>query len=232
MALTPTSVTTEPRAERSIVSKNVGMEEHSGATVDSSLFQQKRRDILAGAARVFDRRGFSAGTTKEIAGEVGLSQPAIYHYVGSKDDLLGEIAQQVARDMLAALEAGLSQGDEPYGQFRAVIREFTAAVLKNQVEFSVFWKELNSFPATVRASIDEGERYFIAELARLVGELQKAGHLPPTLPQSVITEAVSGMVCWTYRWYRPGLTLDAEALAEMFLTLIGLPAVGVTSDAQ
>lgn len=213
------------------MSKNVESEERV-ATVDSSLFQQKRRDILAGAAKVFDRRGFSAGTTKEIAGEVGLSQPAIYHYVGSKDALLSEIAQQVAHDMLAALEAGLDQGVEPYDQFRAVIREFTAAVLKNQVEFSVFWKERNSFPPMIRISIDDGERYFIAELARLVGELQKSGHLPPTLPPSVITEAISGMVCWTYRWYRPGLTLNAEALAEILLTLIGLPDVGLAQDAQ
>ena len=185
-------------------------------------FDEKRRNILSGAARVFDRKGFAAGTTKEVAAEVGLSQPAIYHYVGSKEDLLSEIAQQVASDMLTALRIGMSQGNDVRDQFRAVIREFTAAVLRNQVEFSVFWKELNSFPPNVREKVQREERQFIKELTVLVSELQATGDLPNEPPKAVITEGILGMVCWTYHWYRPGRSLDPSALAETFLALIGL----------
>ncbi len=185
-------------------------------------FDEKRRNILAGAARVFDRKGFAAGTTKEVAAEVGLSQPAIYHYVGSKEDLLSEIAQQVASDMLTALRIGMSQGNDPRDQFRAVIREFTAAVLRNQVEFAVFWKELNSFPPNVREKVQREERQFIKELAVLVSALQSSGDLPQEPPRAVITEGILGMVCWTYHWYRPGKSLDPADLAETFLALIGL----------
>jgi AcrR family transcriptional regulator len=50
----------------------------AGANVTEE-FEAKRRAILEGASEVFVRRGFAAGTTKEIAAEVDLSQPAIYH---------------------------------------------------------------------------------------------------------------------------------------------------------
>jgi len=185
-------------------------------------FDEKRRNILAGAARVFDRKGFAAGTTKEVAAEVGLSQPAIYHYVGSKEDLLSEIAQQVASDMLTALRIGMSQSSNVRDQFRSVIREFTAAVLRNQVEFSVFWKELNFFPPNVREKVQREERQFIKELTVLVAALQDSGDLPEEPPRAVITEGILGMICWTYHWYRPGKSLDPSALAETFLALIGL----------
>ncbi|MGK2956223.1 MAG: TetR/AcrR family transcriptional regulator [Solirubrobacterales bacterium] len=185
-------------------------------------FDLKRREILAGAARVFDRRGFTAGTTKEVAAEVDLSQPAIYHYVGSKDALLTEIALQVARDMLAAVESGLDAGSTPREQLRSVVREFTNAVLRNQVEFAVYWKELNSLPPEVRTSVEQGERYFLSRVADLVGQLQASGELPSDAPRAAVTEGIIGMVCWTYHWYRPTKSLSPDALAEMFCDLVGL----------
>src|SRR3954465_14861572 len=91
----------------------------------------KRLASLGGAAEVFVRRGFAAGTTKEIAAEVGLSQPAIYHYVGSKHDLLREIALHVDEEMNGALARGLAVSEEPGRQLRGIIHEFTAAVVRD-----------------------------------------------------------------------------------------------------
>jgi AcrR family transcriptional regulator len=196
-----------------------------GAAVDDGRppgFHEKRRDILTGAARVFERRGFSAGTTKEIAAEVGLSQPAIYHYVGSKEDLLGEIAMQVSRDMTSALETGLAAGETSREQFRAVIREFAAAVIRNQAEFAVFWKELHAIPEAARTAVLADERKFLNRIGSLVKELQGTGELPSDAPTPVVTEAIIGMVCWTYHWYRPGRSPDADQVAQVFCDLLRL----------
>lgn len=185
-------------------------------------FKEKRREILTGAARVFERRGFSAGTTKEIAAEVGLSQPAIYHYVGSKETLLGEIAMHVSRDMTNALDAGLAAGDGPREQFRAVIRELAAAVIRNQAEFAVYWKELHAIPETVRRVVLADERRFLSRIGTLVRALQASGDLPADAPTPVVTEAIIGMVCWSYHWYRAGRSPSADRVAQVFCDLLGL----------
>lgn len=185
-------------------------------------FHEKRRRILNGAAQVFERRGFAAGTTREIAAEVGLSQPAIYHYVGAKDDLLSEIARQVAHDMTDALERGLASDDDPAAQLRAVIHHFVAAVIHNQSEFAVFWKELHNIPVEVRASVLADERQFMERFDALVKTLQQLGTLPANAPSSAVTEAIVGMVCWTYQWYRPGRSPDPDEVAATFCKLIGL----------
>jgi len=126
----------------------------------------KRRAILEAAAEVFMRHGFDAGTTKEVAAEVGLSQPAIYHYVGSKTDLLREIALEVDRDMMAALENGLRSSDKPADQLRGVIREYTASVVRDLRAFAVFWQEIRSLQPEIREKIRNDEREFVARVAR------------------------------------------------------------------
>ncbi|HZQ28194.1 MAG TPA: TetR/AcrR family transcriptional regulator [Acidimicrobiales bacterium] len=189
----------------------------------SAGFERKRRDILRGAALVFYRRGFAAGTTKEIAAEVGLSQPAIYHYVGSKDDLLRQIALQVDHDILASLDAA-DPDAPPAAQLRAIIGAFVAAVIENQETFAVYWKELDSsFPEDLRAAVTKDEKAFMARISKLVKQLQDDGTFPSDAPTTIVTEGVVGMVCWMYHWYRPGRTLDPAGVADVFCNLIGLP---------
>lgn len=195
-------------------------EEPSGAP--PTVHERKRRDILRGAAKVFSRRGFSAGTTKEVAAEVGLSQPAIYHYVGSKDELLRQIALQVDHDMLSALDAADANAS-PAQQLRAIIEAFVAAVIENQETFAVYWKEIDSsFPEDLRAAIAKDERAFMARVAKLVAALQEDGVFPRDAPTTIVTEAVIGMAVWMYRWYRPGRGLDAAGIARVFCDLVGL----------
>lgn len=181
----------------------------------------RRQEVIDRAAEIFARDGFPAGTTKDIAAAVGLSQPAIYHYVGSKQDLLREIALTVDRDMTAALAAGLQSSEDAAEQLRAVIREFTAAVVRGRHSFAVFWQELNSLDDVTRTAIQDDERRFIASVAGLVGRLQDQGRMPPGSP-TVLAQAILGIPSWMYRWYQPDGPLVADSLAELFCALIGL----------
>ncbi|MCW2725526.1 MAG: transcriptional regulator, TetR family [Frankiales bacterium] len=184
-------------------------------------YDAKRRAILEGAAEVFVRHGFAAGTTKEIAAEVGLSQPAIYHYVGSKADLLREIALHVDQDMMAALDAGLARSDDPLDQLRGVIHEFTAAVVRDRRVFAVFWQELHSLAPETREKVSKDEREFVARVGRLITALQKQGRMPAG-PPVVLAQAVLSMPSWMYHWYRPGGALTAAQIADTYCRLLGL----------
>ena len=188
----------------------------------STAHEAKRKAILDGAAEVFLRSGFDAGTTKEVAAEVGLSQPAIYHYVGSKADLLREISSEVGRDMMAALDAGLASGDSAAEQLRGIIRAYTLAVVHNLRSFAVFWLELRSLEPDVRATLREDEREFVRRVARLVATLQRQGHLPDG-PPTAVAQAIMSMPSWMYHWYRPDGPLNSEQVAELYCALIGLP---------
>ena len=50
--------------------------------------QDKRRVILDAAVRVFARQGFHACRVSDIADEAGVAYGLVYHYFGSKDEVL------------------------------------------------------------------------------------------------------------------------------------------------
>ena len=59
-----------------------------GASARSRAAQDKRRVILEAAVRVFARRGFYACRVSDIADEAGVAYGLVYHYFGSKDEVL------------------------------------------------------------------------------------------------------------------------------------------------
>jgi AcrR family transcriptional regulator len=52
------------------------------------------QDLVAAAARVFERRGYADATLDDIAAEAGVSKPTVYQYVSSKQRLLETIVEQ------------------------------------------------------------------------------------------------------------------------------------------
>jgi AcrR family transcriptional regulator len=191
-----------------------------------SQWEQRRRAILDGAAEVFFEHGFHRGTTKEIAEKVGLTQPAIYHYVGSKDDLLAEIARQVDRDFSHALEASISSSTDPVEQLISLIHSFVEMLVLNQRTFAVYWKEQNAIPEAARAETEADQRAYVRRIEAVVAEVQRAGALPAQHDTHIVAEAIIGMMSWLYWWYRPDAGYDEPQIAQAFCDLIGLTPRG------
>jgi AcrR family transcriptional regulator len=192
------------------------------AVEGESAWEDKRRRILDGAAAVFSSRGYSKGTTREIAAQLDLSQPSIYHYVGSKADLLREIALQVDRDMTTALRDGLAAGSDPVTQLRAIITRFTHAVIANHLTFAVYRSEQRWLEPTVAEEVQLHEREFVATVRGVVEKVQALGQLPDA-PSSVLTFAILNMVSESHRWYHQDGSLDPASIADAYCKLIRLP---------
>jgi AcrR family transcriptional regulator len=205
------------------MSTNVENPENGDESKKNRSFEETKRLIVSSAARVFSRRGYSSGTTKEIAAELQMSQPAVYHYIGSKALLLDEIALLVASDFLKSLEIALAESDNPDIRMRNVMRRFTEALLRNQYECMVFWRERHSFSEDLRLNIAEQERNYMRSVANLVADLQKRGILTSTVSSEVLAQAIIGMPAWSYQWYRNDRHPDARELADVYCDLVGLP---------
>lgn len=197
-------------------------EAHDEAKKNRS-FEETKRLIVSSAARVFSRRGYSSGTTKEIASELQMSQPAVYHYIGSKALLLDEIALLVASDFQKSLAIALEESDNLDIRLRNVVRRFTEALLRNQYECLVFWRERHSFSEHLRLNIAEQERQFMKTVSGIVFDLQEKNILNSKVSSEVLAQAIIGMPAWSYQWYRHDRHPDAHELADVYCDLVGLP---------
>src|SRR5215208_8046602 len=64
----------------------------------------KRRLILDAAVRVFARQGFHACRVSDIADEAGVAYGLVYHYFGSKEEILNTLFTERWQIMLDAID--------------------------------------------------------------------------------------------------------------------------------
>ncbi len=78
----------------------------------AAAVEDKRRQILDAAVRVFARKGFHATRVGDIAGEAGVAHGLLYHYFESKDDVLEAVFHENWSVLLARI-ASVEESDEP-----------------------------------------------------------------------------------------------------------------------
>jgi TetR/AcrR family fatty acid metabolism transcriptional regulator len=75
----------------------------------------KRRSILAAAVRVFARSGYHGARVGDIATEAGVAHGLLYHYFGSKEEVLETVFRENFGELLdrfRAVEAAAEPPDE------------------------------------------------------------------------------------------------------------------------
>lgn len=117
--------------------------------------EDKRRQLLDAAVRVFARKGFHASRVGDIAEEAGVAHGLLYHYFRSKDQVLEAVFHENWSVLLARI-ANVEETDEPAAD---QLRHIAAIVLRT-------WLHV---PEVVRVVIREFGRS--PELAARIGEL-------------------------------------------------------------
>jgi len=129
--------------------------------------EDKRRQLLDAAVRVFARKGFHASRVGDIAEEAGVAHGLLYHYFKSKDQVLEAVFQENWSLLVARIES-VEKTDEPAAD---QLRHISAIVLRT-------WLHL---PDVVRVVVQEFGRS--PELGDRIGEL--------TLPIEAIERVIA-----------------------------------------
>jgi AcrR family transcriptional regulator len=104
----------------------------------------KRRLILDAAVRVFARKGYHTSRVGDIAEEAQIAHGLLYHYFGSKEEVLQTVFRENWSELLAAF-ARIEESDEPpVAQLSAIAKVLLRA-----------WRDR---PDTVRVMVREVAR--------------------------------------------------------------------------
>lgn len=89
-----------------------------------------REVILEAAERLFAERGFAATSVRDIVGAAGTSAPSLYHFFGSKENLLVELINDRHTAYCDELEADLALAKTAF----EVCQRFVKFVLTNMTK--------------------------------------------------------------------------------------------------
>lgn len=98
---------------------------------------ERREEILAAALRLFGERGVHAVSTRQIAAAAGISQPALYAYFATKDDIAVELAVRAFSLLKARVAEAAAATPQDGGGFEAFMRGYIEFGLENPDAYRV-----------------------------------------------------------------------------------------------
>jgi AcrR family transcriptional regulator len=191
----------------------------------ASGYDDQREQILARAARLFARRGYTATTMNEVAEACGVSKPSLYHYVRDKHQLLAEIAEAHIARLEALVDEVAAETHAPEERVRRLIAAFLAVYAGAQAEHRVLTEDVKFLRPADRRRILEGERKVVAAFAEAIAEAR------PELRDAALDKPLSmllfGMMNWMFTWLKPRGALTHAEMAPVVADLFfgGLGAV-------
>jgi TetR/AcrR family transcriptional regulator len=186
-------------------------------------YQLQRETILARAAELFARRGYTATSMNEVAEACGVSKPALYHYVRDKHQLLVEIAETHIARLRALVDEVDAAQLAPEARLRRLIDAFLVAYSGSQAEHRVLTEDVRFLAPAERRRILGGERRVVAAFADAIAAVRP--ELAGERLGKPLAMLLFGMMNWMFTWLQPKGELShadlAPVVADLFFGGIG-----------
>src|SRR5436305_5226515 len=186
--------------------------------------EDKRRQILSAAVRVFAAQGYEATRVGDIAKEAGVAYGLVYHYFGSKDAVLEAVFREQWGRLLAAVALAEETGKTASDQLELVVKIVLRAWRDDPDLVRLLVREITRSPH-IQDELDEIGQAF-ARLERIVARGQQEGTLRADVDARVTAFMLYGAMEEVLTgWVLGQLPDDADAVAaaerEVIGTLVG-----------
>ncbi len=185
---------------------------------DKSL---RKKMIINAAVKVFHRKGYRAATLDDVANELGLTRPALYHYVSSKENLLSLIYIKALERFFATIYEIAGMNLSPPEKLKVFVRRhLQKIVIENLAMFTVFFSEENQLPEQDFQKIRREKRKFTQVVVKIIEEGIAQGYFRKVNAR-LQANAIIGMCNWLFRWYQPGKSsFTPDEIADQFIDLL------------
>jgi TetR/AcrR family transcriptional regulator len=139
-----------------------------------------RNRLLQSAVQIFDRKGYSAASVREIAEMAGVTKPALYYHFGSKEGLLVTILTEAVREFGEAISKAVARTGTARERLMGLCEDVFCLFEENiplaRVAHTVFLGPAEIAPAF---DLSAFERTWREGLQGVIEDGQAAGELRP-----------------------------------------------------
>jgi AcrR family transcriptional regulator len=174
--------------------------------VENEMFEQ--------ATRLFAERGFAGTSLQDIADAMGVTRPALYYYVKSKDELLAKLVTEVTQAPATELAELARRPDlDATEKLRAAARLMVARLASQPARFRLLIRSEASLPPDLAKAYDASRKTVLRAISDVIEQGVVTGQFRP-VDSRVAAFAVLGMCNWVAWWFHPGGRYGAEAIAD------------------
>jgi TetR/AcrR family transcriptional regulator, cholesterol catabolism regulator len=179
-------------------------------------FETRRQQIIDQAAALFAKRGYAATGISELSEHVGLGRGALYHYIGSKENLLIEIQDRVLQPLTASARAIVKLDADPVLRLRLLSEALLDMILARLDHIWVYEHDYRHLTGDNRKRLVRQRRDFENLVQKLLVEAIETGVFRP-MDASLATLQFLNLHNHTYQWAKPGKPgWDARSLSREY----------------
>jgi TetR/AcrR family transcriptional regulator, cholesterol catabolism regulator len=167
---------------------------------------------------LFATKGFAATGIRELGSAAGINSATLYHYVGSKEDLLVSIMRTCLQELIDAGSAALRASAEPVVQLAGLVSSHVGISAVNQLTARVAEYEMRALSETNRPALQQMRDEYEALFAQVLERGQRVGVFT-TQDLSMARLAIMEMGTGVAHWYRPEGRLDLPTVQGFFVDM-------------
>ncbi|MGH9018084.1 MAG: TetR/AcrR family transcriptional regulator [Acidimicrobiales bacterium] len=178
-------------------------------------WRARRSAIIDTSARLFARQGYHATGINELCEANDLGKGALYHYIGSKEELLAAILDQVMDEVTLGATRATETGGSPPAQLALLGDELLEVIHRLPDHVWVFLHEFPALTGDRATRFREWLRAYEGRVEAVIRAGVESGEFRALDPW-LTTRAWFGMHNYTYLWLRPDGPLSAHDVAKPF----------------
>jgi AcrR family transcriptional regulator len=183
-------------------------------------YDRRQQEVIATAARVFAERGYQATSMQDLTEATGLAAGGLYHYIGSKEQLLLRICDELLEPLLERARAIVAQPGSAEEHLHALLRAWLAHIEAHRHHMLVFAQERHVIERDSQwREVRRQRKAFEKILDDVLARGEQDGTMAFT-DRSLTLLALLGMVNHTPQWLKPRGRLSAEQIADGYCDLL------------
>lgn len=206
----------------------MSLAEKAGKATNSRRRELVVNEVLDAATNLFAVKGYAATSLQDIAGAVGVSRPALYHYVSSKEDLLVMLVEGVSQSLAEVLEELNARLDlTPPEKLSVVTDQLVRQRVQHPGRFRILDRSETVLPEPARTDHAAAKRRVLRTVVAIIEEGIRAGQFAPTDPRTAAL-GLLGMCNWVAWWVHPEDATRVESIVStidaLAMRMLSLPA--------
>src|SRR5215469_1317941 len=198
----------------------VRSKESTGRAAGKTARPPVKERLLHVATRLFARHGFEGTSVQDIVDAAGVTKGAMYHYYGSKDDLLYEVYHQVLTMQTSHLDEIAAGHGTPEERLRAAAADVVQTSLANLDDMIVFFRSLHMLPEDKQTQVRAERRAYQEKFKALVDEGVAAGTFRSDISSDIVVHYFLSVVDQLGSWFKPDGTLSPAQVGDLFTELL------------
>jgi AcrR family transcriptional regulator len=183
--------------------------------------QKKKLKIIQTTMQLLLKKGSSVSTsTTDICSAARLTRPSLYHYFGSKRNLLLSVHMESIETALKPYLDKAASIDDPLKRLTYMVRIFTKEVICKHPELRVLIHDaLTMKDKYFREVKGEWKKHYLL-IRDTIAQLQSEGKVNTEVKPSWAALFVLGMLTWVTYWFDYDRKDEVDQIADLALQLV------------